>query len=253
MIFESENLSFELLDVLYLRQDTVSMFNTGRSFNALSFRIHADTHLKTETEDVHLTDGAVCFVPARLDYSRTATCDEMIVVHFNLIGTTENSILAFTPENEAEISARFHTLLSVWEEKRAGYFYTATALFAELLGSLHRTSKPMPAPSPKIAKGVAYMKEHLSDPALTVRDCAAAAYISEVYFRRLFREAYGIAPQAYLIRLRIARAVGLMSGGYSSIKEVATLSGYRDYKYFSTEFKRIKGISPSEYLYNYKE
>ena len=40
---------------------------------------------------------------------------------------------------------------------------------------------------------------------------------------------------------------------FYSIKEVATLSGYRDYKYFSTEFKRIKGVSPSEYLYNYKE
>lgn len=95
-------------------------------------------------------------------------------------------------------------------------------------------------PSPKIARGVAYMKEHLDDPDLTVRDCAKAAFISEVYFRRLFRAAYGCAPQAYLIRLRIARAVGLMSGGYYSIKEVATLSGYRDYKYFSTEFKRIK-------------
>ena len=62
-----------------------------------------------------------------------------------------------------------------------------------------------------------------------------------------------MAPQAYLIGLRISRAVTLMSGGYYSIKEVANLSGYRDYKYFSTEFKRMKGISPSEYLYNYKE
>ena len=253
MLFSNENLSFELLDVLYIRQDAVSMFNTGRNFDALSFRIHADAHLKTETEDVHLTDGSVCFVPARQDYSRTARYDEMIVVHLNLIGFSDKRMTAITPKNVAETEARFRTLLSVWEGKRPGYFYTATAMLAELLGSLHRGTRQVPPPSPKIARAVAYMKENLSDPALTIRDCAAAAYISEVYFRRLFREAYGKAPQAYLIDLRIAHATSLLLSGYYSIKEVATLSGYRDYKYFSTEFKRMKGISPSEYLYNYKE
>ena len=253
MIFEQAGLSFELLDVLYIKQDAISMFNTGRNFDAISFRIHADARIKTETQDVCLSDGAVCFVPAQLDYARTATYDEMIIVHLNILGISEHKITSFVPNDTERMEALFREMLSVWEEKRPGYRYTATSLFAEILKTCYLQNASECVPNPKIEKAVAYMKEHLSDPELTVRDCAAASFISEVYFRRLFRAAYGCAPQAYLIRLRIARAVGLMSGGYYSIKEVANLSGYRDYKYFSTEFKRIKGVSPSEYLYNYKE
>ena len=253
MLFESENLSFELLDVLCIKQGQVSMFNTGRNFDALSFRIHSDARLKTETQEIALSDGAVCFVPARMDYARTAIEDEMIVIHLNILSPYLREIATFLPKDKEKFEKLFRNILSVWEEKRAGYRYEASSLLAGILKECYLQNATEPAPSPKIERAVAFMKAHLDDPDLTIRACAAAAYISEVYFRRLFRAAYGCAPQAYLIRLRIARAVGLMSGGYYSIKEVATLSGYRDYKYFSTEFKRIKGVSPSEYLYNYKE
>ena len=76
--------------------------------------------------------------------------------------------------------------------------------------------------------------------------------MSEVYFRKLFKEEYGVSPQKYIIDLRIQNAVGLISTGYYSLKEVAYMSGYSDYKYFSVEFKKKMGISPSEYIYDYK-
>lgn len=253
MIFESEGLSFELLDVLYIKQERISMFNTGRNFDAISFRIHADARIKTKAQEILLKSGDICFVPARMDYVRSGETDEMIVIHLNILGSHEKEICAFTPENREEMEGLFRRLLAIWEEKQAGYHYTATALLADILKLCYLQSAGEPVPSPKIKPSITYMKEHLDDPELTVRDIAAASYISEVYFRRLFRAAYGCAPQAYIIQLRIARAVGLMSGGYYSIKEVASLCGYRDYKYFSTEFKRMKGVSPSEYLYNYKE
>ena len=254
MIFKSENLSFELLDVLYIRQQKVSIFNTGRNFDALSFRLSASTRIEANTQTIALHGGDVCFVPARMDYVRTAETDEMIVIHLNVLGAFEKKMATFTPEHPEEMEARFRQILAVWEEKQPGYHYTATSLLADIFKECYLQSKgDTPVLNPRIAPSVAYMKEHLGDPDLTVRDIAAASCVSEAYFRRLFRAAYGDAPQAHIIRLRIGRAVALMSGGYYAIKEVAALCGYRDYKYFSTEFKRIKGVSPSEYLYNYKE
>ena len=77
--------------------------------------------------------------------------------------------------------------------------------------------------------------------------------MSEVYFRRLFNLEFGTSPQKYIVHLRILHAKGLISTGYHTLKEVAYLSGYTDYKYFSVEFKKKVGVSPSEYVYNYKE
>ena len=253
MIFKKEGLSFELLDVLHIKQDKVSMFNTGRNFDALSFRIYADARIETKDQSISLLSGDICFIPARMDYVRTAEEDEMIVIHLNLLGSYDPGICVYTPEDREKFEDLFRQILSVWEEKKPGYHYTATSLLADIFKECYLQNAGEPVPNPKIEQAVAYMKENLSSPELTIRDCAAASHISEVYFRRLFRAAYGCAPQAYLIGLRIARAVGLMSGGYYSIKEVAELCGYRDYKYFSTEFKRMKGVSPSEYHYNYKE
>ena len=86
------------------------------------------------------------------------------------------------------------------------------------------------------------------DPAL-----AEQSFMSEVYFRKLFKSSYGISPQKYIIRLRIQHAKGLISIGYYSLKEIALMSGYTDYKYFSTEFKKQVGVSPSDYIYNYNK
>ena len=77
--------------------------------------------------------------------------------------------------------------------------------------------------------------------------------MSEVYFRKLFKAEFGISPQKYIIKLRMQNALGLISTGYYSLKEVAEMSGYHDYKYFSVEFKKMIGVSPSEYSYNYQK
>ena len=70
---------------------------------------------------------------------------------------------------------------------------------------------------------------------------------------KLFKAEYGFSPQKYIIHLRIQYAKQLISTGYYSVKEIALMSGYTDYKYFSTEFKKQVGVSPSDYVYNYNK
>ena len=85
VFFEKELLSFNILDVLELKQQDVNMFNSGRNFNALSFRFRSDAVLITKTERHSMKDNYVSYFPARLNYTRVATVDEMIVVHFDAI------------------------------------------------------------------------------------------------------------------------------------------------------------------------
>lgn len=105
--------------------------------------------------------------------------------------------------------------------------------------------------SSKIEKAVAFIKENYKRADISIGEAAEKSFMSEVYFRKLFKSEFGISPQKYIINLKIQNAVSLMADGYYSLKEIADMVGYNDYKYFSTQFKRIKGVSPSEYVYNY--
>lgn len=248
MIFEKDCLSITFLEVLELKQRNVSMNNTGRDFDAISFRFASDACLETKENSYRLSENAVCFVPSGLDYKRSATRDELIAIHFQTENYAGREIEVFKPKAPAHLAALFQAILSVWQAKEVGYQYRCTALLYEILAECHKEcARPQASHSP-IEVSVRYLLEHFKDPDLSVGTLAERSFMSEVYFRKLFKSELGTSPQKYIIDLRIRNAVALMSTGYYSLKEIAHMSGYRDYKYFSTEFKRIKGLSPSEYL-----
>lgn len=66
-------------------------------------------------------------------------------------------------------------------------------------------------------------------------------------FRKLFKEVVGIAPGEYIIQSRIntAKARIMETGG--SVKEIALSLGYPDPFTFSRQFKKLVGVSPSEF------
>lgn len=52
--------------------------------------------------------------------------------------------------------------------------------------------------------------------------------------------------------LRISKAKELLCGEELSVQDVAEQVGYRDLKYFSRLFKKLTGVSPSDYKKLYK-
>ena len=253
MIFEKESLGFTILDVIELHQKDINSFNSGRNFNALSFRTKADTLLRAESKEYVMTDNSVAYVPARLDYTRISAEDELIVIHFYIMNYQSKEIELFVAKDPEKMSELFRRILSVWNEKETGYRYRCTAILYEIFAECHAQIAPSEVKSSKIQKSVDYIHENYKNGDITIADVAKRSFMSEVYFRKLFKEEYGVSPQKYIVNLRIQNAAGLISTGYYSLKEVALMSGYNDYKYFSVEFKRIMGISPSEYFYNFEE
>lgn len=137
MFYENEILTFNILDVLKLEQNNVNMFNSGRNFNALSFRFKADTILRTETEEHCLKDNHVCYVPARLDYSRRASTDELIVIHFDTMNYSTQSIESFMPANPSVIEKLFGRIWECWIKKECGYKYKCSAILYEIFAECY--------------------------------------------------------------------------------------------------------------------
>ncbi len=252
MFFEKETVSLNILDVFEFKQTDVNTFNTGRNFSALSFRYRSDAELKTESDVYKLGDNYVAYFPARLNYKRVASVDELIVVHFDTTDYFSDFIDLFEAHNPEKIARLFKKLLDTWNGREVGYKHKCTAILYDILAECYLENFRVRHKDSKIRASVDYVQRHFKDSSLTVGEVAKKSFMSEVYFRKLFKKEYGISPQKYIVNLRIQNAVGLISTGYYSLKEVAYMSGYNDYKYFSVEFKKALGISPSKYSYNYR-
>lgn len=252
MFFEKEMLSFNILDVLEIKQKDVSMINKGRNFNALSFRFHSDAIIRTEKNEYRMKDNCLSYFPARLDYSRESNTEHLIAIHFNIIDYNTKCIEYFIPSNPEPLQMLFKKILNVWNKKELGYKHRCSAIMHEIFAECYKQNYVIKSQDSKILNSVEYLMKNYKKSDLTIKEIADQSFISEVYFRKLFKEEYGVSPQKYIIDLRIQNAVGLISAGYYSLKEIAYMSGYNDYKYFSVEFKKSMGVSPSEYVYNYE-
>lgn len=250
MFFEQELISFCLLDVLKLKQKNVHLWNCGRNFDALSFRFAADTRLKTKNNEYHMKENYLSYVPARLDYSRQSKTEDLIAIHFNTTNYNTKNIEYFIPTDPTAFANLFREIWSVWEKKETGYQYRCSALLCEIFAECHIQNHVAKSRYSKIQNSVEFLLKNYKKSDLSIKEIADKSFLSEVYFRKLFKEEYGISPQKYIINLRIQNAAGLISAGYYSLKDIASMSGYDDYKYFLVEFKKKLGVSPSQYRYD---
>ncbi len=250
MLFEQETLAFQLFDVLYLQQGYSKTRNNNRHYDALSFRIESDTVIEDRNQRIRLQNGAIAYFPSNCEYTRIANSDNLIVVHFKCFNFSGSHIEFFMPENTQEYAVLFHRLLDCWNEKAPDYQYRCSSIFCNILSKIFLDNLPETVSHSKIEPSLRYLRQNMFQPDLSLENAAKESFISDVYFRKLFRELYGISPKQYVIQSRIHHAASLILSGYFSLQEVAEKCGYRDYKHFSTEFKRITGVSPSQYEYN---
>lgn len=82
---------------------------------------------------------------------------------------------------------------------------------------------------------------------LTLASMAAQAGYSPCYFTRIFREAVGKSPTAYLNESRILRAKSLLVSTSYPVKQVAANSGFSQSSYFISQFRRITGLTPLQF------
>lgn len=113
---------------------------------------------------------------------------------------------------------------------------------------LARLSQESVTPTKRIlAPAMQYLGEHLGDPMLNNFTLAAQINLSEVYFRRLFREAYGITPKQYVLDMRIRQAKALLSESAASVTAIAEACGFASVYHFCRAFKEQTGQTPTEY------
>jgi len=195
--------------------------------------------------------GALFYLPKGSSYQVENVCSgDCYAINFQAENLPKTAPFATYLRDTDPLEKHFRTACRAWKEQRPEaallarhclYEAVLGVLRAEARGYLSSDRAALLIP----AEGI--LQKRYTDPDLQVRELAAACGISEVYFRRLFREKYGVSPHEQLARRRVTYAAQLLESGQFSVEEAALLSGFSEPCHFSREFRRRMGRSPAQY------
>lgn len=103
-----------------------------------------------------------------------------------------------------------------------------------------------------IAAITRYMQEHLSED-MSLSILADKFHLNPQYISQLFKSEIGVGFLAYLTNIRMEKAKKLLISTSMAVAEVAEQSGYGDYRVFSKGFKKVEGVTPSQFRRDFLE
>ena len=242
MIYNFDELSFQILSVITIAHKRGSFDVEGRPYASLTYRISGRAEFNIDGQNFVSNAGDLNFVPAGANYKVKYTGGEMIVIHFLDCNYHTPEIIAL--ENGEYVKQKFYDMLESWEKKHAPLEIKAIAY-----RTLQKIAEAKANTEQKelFSQMADYVNANFSNPELEISDIAEAFYTSVATVRRRFVDALGISPKQYmsLERLRVAKRM-LREGEYS-VGEVARSVGFSDQLAFSRFFLKQVGISPRQY------
>ena len=143
----------------------------------------------------------------------------------------------------------FEKLVDTWNDKGPSYEFIAGTLLRQLLILVSHNNKMQSknyAISLKIDQIIEYMRQNINRK-VTLEELSRIVGLSTFYLSKTFKDATGYPIIAYFNKMKIEKAKELLIEGNKKVKEVAYELGYTNEFYFSRIFKRIEGLSPTEF------
>lgn len=97
-----------------------------------------------------------------------------------------------------------------------------------------------------IGAAVSYIMRNFQN-CITLDELARMTNMSQSSFCRKFKKDFKVSPIEWLLRLRIHKAMNFLSRSDMTIAEVAEAVGFTDPLYFSRQFRKFTGFSPTSY------
>ena len=97
-----------------------------------------------------------------------------------------------------------------------------------------------------LASAIRVVRERYGEP-LRVDGLAAVAGLSVYRFSRRIRALFGLTPAQLIAQTRLEAARAMLAEERAAVAEIAAACGYCDQSAFTRHFKRVAGLTPTEY------
>ena len=147
------------------------------------------------------------------------------------------------------------SLVREHDEYLPGTSFISLGIFMTLIGKLSRLYSLEQHSSTfnydPISKIIAYINKNYHNN-ISIASLCKLGSMSKSSLMRNFKNATGISPLQYLLRLRLNEAALLLCSTEKSLCEIAATVGFSDINYCGRQFKRILGLSPVLYRKKYR-
>ena len=100
--------------------------------------------------------------------------------------------------------------------------------------------------SSNIRKIILYIRKNLTN-RISLDDIARELFITKEHLSRLFKKEMGLTISEYIIDTKITEAKNLLKHTDYNILDIAVLLNFANSSHFSNSFKKVTGLSPSDY------
>lgn len=149
------------------------------------------------------------------------------------------------------IVASLTEIMEQTKREEPGYQPLISGAVLYMLGKIHTIHKQQKIQQADnvhiiINKAIVLLRSRM-DEQIAMQGIAAELQVSYAWFRKMFKLYTGMAPQQYLIQLKIEKAKMLLNDLNKSVKEIAYELNFEYPLNFSKLFKEKVGLSPEQY------
>lgn len=133
-----------------------------------------------------------------------------------------------------------------YRDQKAGYTIAAQALLELFLIDILRNSTTDNKKEKDLKFIKTYIEQHF-DQKINFGEISTLSGYSNDYFRQMFKQEFGVAPQEYMINIRLKKAKELLRNTDLSCTEIAYQCGFSNSAQMSAMFKQKLKITPMLY------
>jgi AraC-like DNA-binding protein len=154
------------------------------------------------------------------------------------------------PRDEHSLLELFTQMFSEMQTERTGFSQIIGSITASMVANINAFSRSQQSNYTRSQAVIERVKSLLCErleQTVDLHELADELRVGYAWLRCEFRRHTGLALHQYHLQLRVNKAMALLSGSDTTIKEIGSQTGFEDAHYFSRIFKRKTGYAPEDW------